>query len=195
MDIAKLSINKPIMTTMIILVFLIFGGISYFSLNLNEMPDVEIPYITVVTTYPGAGPKEIETLITKRVEDAVSTVSELLRIESYSLDGASICLLEFKLGKDVNIANQEVKDKVDEILNNLPDDAKKPVIQKIDFRAFPIMDIILSGNKDPRDLYEFADKTLKDRFSQIPGVAKVNITGGQQREVKIVLDDREIHEQ
>lgn len=195
MDIAKLSINKPIMTTMIILVFLIFGGIAYFSLNLNEMPDVEIPYITVVTTYPGAGPKEIETLITKRVEDAVSTVSELLRIESYSLDGASIALLEFKLGKDVNIANQEVKDKVEEIINNLPKEANKPVIQKIDFRAFPIMDIILSGNKDPRELFEFADKTLKDRFSQIPGVAKVNITGGQQREVKIVLDDREIHEQ
>lgn len=195
MDIAKISINKPIMTTMVILVFLIFGGISYFSLNLNEMPDVEIPYITVVTAYPGAGPKEVETLITKRIEDAVSTVSELLRVESYSLDGVSIAILEFKLGKDVNIANQEVKDKVDEIINDLPTDAKKPTIQKVDFRAIPIMDIVLSGNKDPRELYEYADKTLKDRFSQVPGVAKVNITGGQKREVRVVLDDRVIHEQ
>lgn len=195
MDIAKLSITRPIMTTMIILVFVIFGGIAYFSLSLNNMPDVEIPYVTVVTTYPGAGPKEVETLITKRVEDAVSTVSELLRVESYSLDGVSIAILEFNIGKDVNLANQEVKDKVEEIINDLPDDANKPIIQKVDFRAFPIMDVILSGNKDPRELYEYADKTLKDRFSQIPGVAKVNITGGQQREVRVVLDDRVIHEQ
>ena len=195
MDIAKISINKPIMTTMVILVFLIFGGIAYFSLSLNEMPDVEIPYITVVTTYTGAGPKEVETLITKRIEDAVSTVSLLERVESYSLDGVSIAILEFKLGKSVDIANQEVKDKVDEIINDLPTDAKKPIIQKVDFRAFPIMDVVLSGNKDPRELYEYADKTLKDRFSQIQGVAKVNITGGQKREVRVVLDDRVIHEQ
>lgn len=195
MDIAKLSINKPIMTSMIILVFLIFGGIAYFSLNLNEMPDVEIPYITVYTVYSGAGPKEVETLITKKIEDAVSTVSELERIESYSLDGVSIAILEFKLSKDVNVANQEVKDKIDEILNDMPTDADKPIIQKVDIRAFSIMDVILSGNKDPRELYEYADKTLKDRFSQVPGVAKVNITGGQKREVRVVLDDRVIHEQ
>lgn len=195
MDIAKLSINKPIMTTMIILVFLIFGGLAYFSLNLDEMPDVEIPYITIYTVYNGAGPKEIETLITKRIEDAVSTVSELERVESYSLDGVSIAILEFKLGKDVNLANREVKDKIEEIVNDFPTDADKPVVQKVDFRAFPIMDVILSGNKDPRELYEYADKTLKDRFSQVPGVAKVNITGGQKREVRVVLDDRVINEQ
>ncbi|PIS46044.1 MAG: acriflavin resistance protein, partial [Ignavibacteria bacterium CG08_land_8_20_14_0_20_37_9] len=108
MQIAKLSIERPIMTTMAILVFIIFGGIAYFSLNLNNMPDIEIPYITIFTTYPGAGPKEIETLITKRIEEVVSTVSELERVESYSLDGVSISILEFKIGKNVNIANQEV---------------------------------------------------------------------------------------
>lgn len=183
------------MTTMGILVFIIFGAIAYFSLNMNNMPDVEIPYITVLTTYPGAGPKEIETLITKRVEEVVSTVSELERVESYSLDGASISILEFKIGKNVNIANQEVKDKVEEIINDLPDDAQKPIIQKIDFRAFPIMNLVLSGKNDPRDLYEVADKTLKDRFSQIQGVAKVDIKGGQKREIRVVLDDRVVNEQ
>ncbi len=195
MQIAKVSIERPIMTTMGILVFIIFGAIAYFSLNMNNMPDVEIPYITVLTTYPGAGPKEIETLITKRVEEVVSTVSELERVESYSLDGASISILEFKIGKNVNIANQEVKDKVEEIINDLPDDAQKPIIQKIDFRAFPIMNLVLSGKNDPRDLYEVADKTLKDRFSQIQGVAKVDIKGGQKREIRVVLDDRVVNEQ
>ncbi|KUO59999.1 acriflavin resistance protein [bacterium BRH_c32] len=194
MSLAKISIDRPIMMTMAILVFIIFGGIAYFTLNLNQMPDVEIPYVTINTVYPGAGPKEVETLITKRIEDAVSTVSQIERVESYSLDGFSIVIIEFNLGKGVDIANQEVKDKVDEILNDLPTDAKKPIVQKVDIRAFPILELALSGDQDPRELYEIADKLLKDRFSQVPGVAKVNITGGQEREVRVVLDNKEVYE-
>src|SRR5690606_18518108 len=172
----------------------IFGLIAYFGLNLNLQPDVEIPYVTVQTVYPGAGPKEIETLITKRIEDAVSTISQIERIESYSLDGASVIIIEFQLAKDVNVANQEVKDKVDQIINELPEDAEKPVVQKIDIRLFPVVDLVLSGNLNPRQLYEIADKTLKDRFSQIDGVANVQITGGQEREVRVVLDNKIVYE-
>lgn len=194
MFLARVSINRPVLTTVGILIFLIFGLIAYFRLNLNLQPDVEIPYITVQTIYPGAGPKEIETLITKRIEDAVSTISQIERIESYSLDGASIIIIEFQLGKDVNVANQEAKDKVEEIINDLPPDAKKPIVQKIDIRLFPVVDVVLSGNLSPRQLFEIADKTLKDRFSQIDGVAKVQITGGQEREIRVVLDNRIVYE-
>ena len=101
MFLAKISIKRPVMTTMWILVFLIFGGLAYFSLNLNLQPDIEIPYITISTVYPGAGPKEMETLISKRIEEAVSTVSQIERVESYSLDGVSIVIIEFKLGKQI----------------------------------------------------------------------------------------------
>jgi hydrophobic/amphiphilic exporter-1 (mainly G- bacteria), HAE1 family len=194
MFLAKVSINRPVLTTVGILILLIFGAIAYFSLNLNLQPDVEIPYVTVQTVYPGAGPKEIETLITKRIEDAVSTISQIERIESYSLDGASIIIIEFQLGKDVNVANQETKDKVDEIINDLPEDAEKPVVQKIDIRLFPVVDVVLSGNLGPRKLFEIADKTLKDRFSQINGVANVQITGGQEREIRVVLNNRVVYE-
>lgn len=194
MFLAKVSINRPVLTTVGILVFLIFGLIAYFGLNLNLQPDVEIPYVTVQTIYPGAGPKETETLITKRIEDAVSTISQIERIESYSLDGASVIIIEFQLAKDVNVANQEVKDKVDQIINDLPDDAEKPVVQKIDIRLFPVVDLVLSGNLNPRQLFEIADKTLKDRFSQIDGVANVQITGGQEREVRVVLDNKIVYE-
>jgi HAE1 family hydrophobic/amphiphilic exporter-1 len=194
MFLAKVSINRPVLTTVGIVIFLIFGLIAYFRLNLNLQPDVEIPYITVQTIYPGAGPKEIETLITKRIEDAVSTISQIERIESYSLDGVSIIIIEFQLGKDVNVANQETKDKVDEIINFLPTEAKKPIVQKVDIRLFPVVDVVLSGNLSPRQLYEIADKTLKDRFSQIEGVAKVQITGGQEREIRVVLDNRIVYE-
>jgi HAE1 family hydrophobic/amphiphilic exporter-1 len=194
MFLAKISINRPVLTTVGILVFLIFGLIAYFSLNLNLQPDVEIPYVTVQTVYPGAGPKEIETLITKRIEDAISTISQIERIESYSLDGASIIIIEFELGKDVNVANQETKDKVDEILNDLPEDAEKPIVQKIDIRLFPVVDVVLSGDLDPRQLFEIADKTLKDRFSQIDGVANVQITGGQEREIRVVMDNQVVYQ-
>lgn len=194
MFLAKVSITRPVLTTVGILVFIIFGAIGFYSLNLNLFPDVEIPYVTVQTIYPGAGPKEVETLISKKIEDAVSTISQIDRVESYSLDGASIVILQFTLGKKVDIANQEVKDKVDAILTQLPDDIEKPIIQKIDFKAFPVMDIILSGNLDPRQLYEIADKTLKDRFSQISGVANINISGGQEREIQVKLDSRLVFE-
>jgi HAE1 family hydrophobic/amphiphilic exporter-1 len=194
MFLAKLSINRPVLTTVGILIFLIFGALAYFTLNLNLTPDVEIPYVTIQTVYPGANPKEIETLITKKIEDVISTVSQIERIESYSLDGVSIIIMEFSLSKDVNVANQEVKDKIDEIINDLPDDAENPIVQKVDLRQFPVVDVILSGDLDPRQLYEIADKQLKDRFSQIQGVAKVDITGGQEREIRIVMDNRTVYE-
>jgi len=194
MFLAKVSINRPVLTTVGILLFLIFGLIAYFKLNLNLQPDVEIPYITISTIYPGAGPKEIETLITKRIEEVVSTVSLVERIESYSLDGFSVVIIEFNLKKDVDVASQEVKDKIDPILNDLPDDSEKPIVQKVDLKSFPVVDVVLSGDLDPRELYEIADKTLKDRFSQIQGVAKVQITGGQEREIRLVMDNRVVYE-
>lgn len=194
MFLAKVSINRPVMTTMGLLVFIIFGVIAYFTLNLNLQPDVKIPYVTVSTIYPGAGPKEIETLITKPIEETISTISQIERVESYSLDGVSIIIIEFKMGKAVDVANQEVKDKISEIINNLPKDAKQPIIQKVDLAQYPVVDVVLSGNMEARQLFEFADKTLKDRFSQIEGVAKVNITGGQEREIRVVLDNRVVYE-
>ena len=194
MLLAKVSINRPVLMTVGLLVLVIFGLLSFFRLNLNLQPDVEIPYVTISTVYPGAGPKEIETLISKRIEESVSTLSKIERVESYSLDGLSILIIEFQLGKDIDVATQEVKNKVDEIINDLPEDSKKPIVQKVDIKSFPVVDLVLSGNLDPRQLYEIADKTLKDRFSQIDGVANVQITGGQEREVRVILNNKEVYE-
>jgi len=195
MFLAKLSVDRPVLTTVIILVFIIFGGLAFNTLNLNHLPQVDVPYVTVTTVYPGSGPKEIETLITKKIEDAVSTISQIKRIESYNLDGVGITFIEFELSKDVDVANQEVKDKVDRIKNDLPDDADDPIIQKIDIKAKPIMDLVLSGdNVDPRTLYHIADNELRDRFSQINGVADVKITGGREREIRVVMDNKVVYQ-
>ena len=195
MFLAKMSIDRPVMTTVLVLALLIFGAISYTKLTLNMMPEIEIPFTSIVTIYPGAGPKEIETQVSKKIEDAVATVSGIKNLTSFSLDGASILIIEFRLGKDVDVAYQEVKAKVDAVRNELPDDAELPVVQKIDMLAFPIVDLVLSGKGlDSRDLYEIADKQLKDRFSQIQGVAQVNISGGQKREIHVIFDKKTVYE-
>lgn len=194
MNLASLSIKRPIMVSMFLIVFLIFGILAYFALPLNLLPAVEFPFVTVQTIYPGAGPKEIETQVTKKIEDAISMISKISWIRSYSMEGVSLIVIRFDIDKDADIANQEVKDKVNGILIDLPQDAKLPIVEKFDMSSFPIMDIILTGRQDIRELFELADKNLKDRLSQVEGVAKVDLVGGEQREIKVELDNRVVYQ-
>jgi HAE1 family hydrophobic/amphiphilic exporter-1 len=194
MFLSKVSIRRPVMMTMIISVFLIFGLMAYFGLSLNLMPEVNIPYVTVQTIYAGSGPVEIETQISKKIEDAVSTISNIDKITSYSMESVSMVMIKFEMEKDIDIATQEVKDKVDAIINDLPSDSDKPKIEKYEIGAQPIMSIVLTGDKTAKELYDIADLKLKDRFSQVPGVAKVNINGGEQREIQVQLKNRTIQE-
>ena len=189
MNISRMVVNRPIATSMFIIVFLIFGGMAYFNLALNQMPEVDIPYVTITTIYPGAGPKEVEVQVTKQIEDAIATVSNIKNLNSYSLENVSIIIIEFEMGEDINVKNLEIKDKVDGIINNLPQDIRKPIIQKIDISATPVVDIILKGNASPVELYDYADNVLKDRLSQVEGVANVTLLGGAEREIQLMLDN------
>jgi HAE1 family hydrophobic/amphiphilic exporter-1 len=190
MFLSDLSIKRPILISMVLLVFVLFGALAYFSLNLNLVPDADFPVVTVQTIYPGAGPREMETQVSKRVEDAVSTISKIEEIVSYSMEGVSYVTIVFDLDKNIDLANQEVKDKVDGMVHLLPDDAEKPVVQKFDINAMPIVDVVLAGDMEPTELYDIADKRLRDRFSQIEGVAQVDITGGEEREIRVELENR-----
>jgi HAE1 family hydrophobic/amphiphilic exporter-1 len=190
MFLASLSIKRPIMISMGLLAMVVFGILAFFGLTLNLMPDVEFPFVTIQIIYPGAGPQEIETQITKKIEDAVSTISKIDFIRSYSMEGVSYVIIRFEIGKDPDIANQEAKDKVNAILNELPADTELPVVQKFDASSFPIIDIVLTGELSMKELYELADKKLKDRLSQIEGVGKVTQVGGEEREIVVELDDR-----
>jgi len=194
MFLTDLSVNRPVLVTMAIMVFVVFGVLAYFSLPLNLMPDVKLPYVVVQTVYSGAGPREIESQITDPVEEAIATVSEIDFIQSYSMENVSIVLVAFKLGKNIDIANQDVKDKVDAIIRDLPDGTDRPIVMKMDITAFPIMDLVLSGNMESKDLYELADGQLKDRLAQIPGVARVSLTGGAKRQIDVRLTDKLVYE-
>lgn len=192
MSLSKISIERPIMMTMILLLFVVLGVVGYRSMSLDLMPPVDIPIVTVQTVYSGAGPEDIETQITKKIEDEISTVSEIDYLQTYSIDNVSIAIVYFKLSKDVDIAKQEVADKVEAIINDLPTDADNPIIDKIDIGASSILDIVLSGNATGIELYEYADDVLKDRFSQLRGVAKVDLIGGDEREIQIVFNREEM---
>ncbi len=190
MFLSNLSIKRPVLISMIIIGLLFFGLLAYVSLPLNLMPSIDIGVVTVQTVYPGAGPREIEMQVTKKIEDAVSTISGIDYMQSYSMESVSIVVIFFELDVDADIANQEVKDRTAAILNELPADAQRPVIEKLDFGTEPIMDITLTGDQDLKELREIADKTVKDRLSQIEGVARVEIVGGADREIRVELDNR-----
>ncbi len=195
MNIVDLSIKRPIMISMGLIALTLFGVLAYFTLPQSLFPTVKIPYVTVQTTYAGASPDVIEMQITKKIEDQVAAISELDTIQSYSMDSASVVIVEFKYGKDENLALQEVKDKVDAISADLPDDSDKPVISKIDISTMsPVMSIVLEGDLSPTELYTFASNTVSDRFSQVSGVGSVDISGGSEREIQVNIKRSTVYE-
>jgi HAE1 family hydrophobic/amphiphilic exporter-1 len=194
MILSDLSIKRPVMMTMFLAALLLFGAISFLGLALNLMPEMDIPYVTVQTIYTGASPEQIEAQITRKIEDEVGTVSRIKNITSYSLDSVSIMIIEFELGKDPDTATREIKDKVDSIINDLPDEANTPIVEKVDITAFPIVEVIMGGNIEATELNELADSVVKERLSRIEGVGSVSLSGGQEREIRVEFDNRVVYE-
>ncbi len=188
---ARLAVRRPVLTTMLVGIFVFLGAFSYFNLGVDLTPDIEFPVVTVTTVYPGAGPEDVELQVTEPVEDAVSTLADLEALTSYSRENVSIVIIEFDYDVDADLAAIDVKDKVDAIRATLPDDVEPPTIQKLDIRSMPIMDLALSGSQAPDALYDFADQVLAEALSRVTGVASISITGGREREVQVrVYPDR-----
>lgn len=194
MFLSKMSIKRPIMMSMFLLVFVIFGALAYLGIPLNLIPEMDIPFVTITTIYPGASPTEIETQVTDRIEDAVSSVALLKNTTSYSMDNVGLTILEFEMGKDVDIANTEVKDKISRIINDFPDDAQEPVIEKLDINAESVLEVVVSGKVAPVELYRISNDIIKEKFMQVDGAGRVTITGGQEREIHVEFDDKVVIE-
>ena len=182
-------VKRPVTTIMFILFFVVLGVVSYFNLPIEADPKIDFPIVTVKVVYPGATPIEVETQVINEIEDAVSEISSIKKMRSDSYENFGFVFIEFFLGTDVNIKSIEVKDKVEAIINDLPESIEDPVIEKYDPLMEPVMDLVLSSDKhDSRDLYEYADKVLKAKISSTEGVAKVDIYGGKKRQINIVPD-------
>lgn len=182
-------VKRPVTTIMFVLVFVVLGFYSFNSLLIERTPKIDLPMVTITVTYPGATPLEVETLVVKKVEDAVSEISGIDKIESRSFNSFAFVFVEFNLEEDINVKLIEVKDKVEGISNDLPNAIEKPLVEKLDILMTPVMELTLSSDRHGlMELYEYADKTLKNRLSSIYGVAKVDVYGGRQRQINVWLD-------
>ena len=185
---AQLCVRRPVFTTMLILALIVVGAFSYFSLGVDLFPKVDIPAVTVTVSDPGASPEEVETEITKKVEDAVNTISLIDDVRSTSSEGRSVVIVSFLLAKNGDIAAQEIQNKVNLIVADLPQTAKPPVVQKLDPDAAPVLQIAVSSPRSIRDLTLIADKRIKQQLENAKGVGEITILGGAKREIHVVVD-------
>lgn len=190
MKLTQLSIQRPALLTMLFCALAVLGIFSYTQMGVDLLPKMDWPMVSVVTVYPGAGPREIETTISKPIEEAISSLSGLKHVRSYSNEGISVVLAEFSFTTDVEAATNEVQRKVDGVSAELPEEAYTPTVTKTDINEFPILRIAMSEEgADPRALYRFADEDVSERLEQLPGVSSVAIVGGQKREIRIEVDN------
>ena len=174
---AALCVRRPVFATMLILALMVVGGFSYFSLGVDQTPKVDVPTVSVQTVNPGATAEEIETDITKRIEDTVNTISDIEDVRSTSVQGLSTVTISFSLDKNGDVAAQEVRDKVAIVLPDLPETAETPVIQKFDTDAQPIMQMVVSASRPLREVTELADKQIKQRLENVKGVGQIRLVG------------------
>lgn len=192
MFLSHASVTRPVAMSCFIIMLVLFGLTSYCQLGLDAFPDVEIPYVTITTVYPGASPAEIEVDVAKRIEDAVGTIDGLKTMKTTCMENVCQILLEFRLGQSVDIAAMDVRERIDKIRNDLPAAAEAPEILKFDPNATPVVTLMLTGDLPIDTIYDYADEELSDRLSTISGVAEVQIAGGEPLELRITLDKRKL---
>ncbi|HEX2488654.1 MAG TPA: efflux RND transporter permease subunit, partial [Blastocatellia bacterium] len=185
---AEICVRRPVFATMLIMTLMVLGVFSYNRLTVERFPRVEFPTITVTTRLPGAAPQEIETEITDKIEEAVNTISGIDELRSTSSEGVSLVFVTFELERDLDEAAQDVRDKINRALPNLPDNIEQPTIEKLDPDASPIMTISIASNRSLREMTEYADKTLRRQIESVNGVGQVLIVGGRKRQVNVYLD-------
>ncbi len=185
---ADLCIRRPVFASVLILSLVVVGLFAYGKLGVDRFPKVDFPTVTINTRLVGAGPEDIETEITDKIEEAVNTISGIDQLISISSEGTSQVIVSFVLEKDGDVAAQEVRDRVNTVLGELPQSADPPIIQKIDPDASPVLSIALAGPVAIRELTEFADKTLKRQLESISGVGQVRILGGRARQINVIAD-------
>ena len=185
---AALCVKRPVFATVLILSLTVVGAFSFTRLGVDQFPKVDFPTVLVTTAQPGAAPEQIETEITDKVEEAVNTISGIDELRSVSSEGISQVIISFLLDKDADVAAQEVRDKVNGVLPQLPKTIQQPRVDRFDPDAAPMLSIALTANKPIRDITEYADKVLRRQLESVNGVGQVLVLGGRQRQVNVWLD-------
>lgn len=192
MNISRISVKRPTLVVVIFSILVLLGLVGYNTLTYELLPKLSAPVISVTTIYPGAGPNEVETSVTKKIEEALSDLENLDYSQSISQEGVSVVTVNLKYGTDVDLALQDAQRKVNTIKSDLPAAAKDPSLGKFSLDELPIMRIGASSDMDEREFTDLLDKTIKPELGRIDGVAKVDITGGEKREIKINVKNEKL---
>ncbi len=188
MWLADTSIKRPVFATMFIMALVVFGIVSYPEIGVDLYPKIDFPIINVTTTLKGASPEIMDIDVTDKIEETINTINGVKTITSQSVEGASIVNVEFVLERDIDLAVQDVREKVSAIRSKLPTDIDEPIIAKVDPDANPVLWLNLSGNKPIRELSTYADEVLKEKFQRIPDVGAIRMGGLRLRQVRVWLD-------
>ncbi len=188
MSLADISIKRPIFVTSLVILSICAGLLCMSRLGVDQFPDVTFPAATITTPYLGAGPTEIESLVTKPIEDEISTISGLKRLSSENREGFSIIIAEFKLEVDIKYAEQQIRDRVGTAHARLPSDVKESVIQRIDPADQPILGLAVEATLPTAKLFDLANDRLRPLLEQVSSVSKIQILGGRKREIRVDLD-------
>lgn len=189
---ADVCVRRPVFALVLVLAMFVAGVAAYQGLRVDRLPQMDLPTLTLFTSYPGASAQEIETEITQVLEDAVATVSGIDELRSLSRDGNSLLIITFNLNRDIDAAAQDVRDAVAGSLWRLPRDVDPPIVIKQDLDASPILTLVVSGNRHPRELYVLADRYVKNVIESAQGIGRVFIAGAADRAVQANIEARRL---
>lgn len=192
MKLAEISIKRPTMIVVLFTILTLGGLFSYTQLGYELIPKFEINVISISTVYPGASPSEIENTVTKKVEDAISSLENVKKIISQSHESISLVMIELNAGTNTDLALNDAQRKVNAILADLPDDADPPSLVKFSMDDLPIMTIAATGNMDEVEFFDLLDKKIQPMLSRVPGVAQVNLVGGEEREIQVNINQQKL---
>lgn len=193
MKLAEISIKRPSLVIVLFTILTLGGLLSYSMMGYELIPKFETNMVTISTVYPGASPSEVETSVTRKIEDAVGALENVKKVESSSYESLSVIMVQLNTGADVNYALNDAQRKVNAILSELPDDADAPSLNKFSLDDLPIMTMSISSNKlNNKELYDLLDKKIEPIFSRVNGVAQVDLVGGQEREIQVSVDEKKL---
>src|SRR6187399_231899 len=188
MTLSSVAIKRPVFTVMIMVGMLVLGLVGFKRLGSDLFPDVSFPAVVVTVPYPGASPKEVETLVSKPIEDAVIGINGIDRVRSFSREGSSLVFVLFNLGVDITNAATEVRERMSQVRYKLPTETKEPIISRFDVSASPVLTYTVRGKGSLAETRDYTDDVIRPALEQVDGVAAVDIKGGATREVRVLLD-------
>lgn len=195
MNLSELSIKRPVFITCIVVIMLVLGGMSMSKMAVDMFPDVTFPTVFIQTIYPGASPQDMEKLVSKKIEDEMGSLSGMDKLFSTNADSVSYVTLMFKIGTDIKDAENQIRQRLQNIRSKLPDDIKEPIVRRFDPADQAVVQLaVTSASLKPAELYDLVDQTLKTQFETVPGVGLVTIIGGRKREIQVLVDKKKLED-